>query len=138
MKKNIVAGIVAAFIAGAINGAIITYLGFWEQISMKFEAASPLMAFTMHMLFSVLTGILFTLLLSKYLSGLTRSIVYGFTFSVFVYIIALMLISLRFGASQFNFTDPNFIFRVLVGHGSFGVLMGFGYFFILKKLRQNR
>lgn len=132
MLKKILIGIIASGIAGLINGAIIAYLGFWEEISTKFEAATTNMAFGMHMFFSLITGVLFAVLLSKYLKTLAKSIGYGFLFSIVVYCIALLIISIRFGESQFNFSETNFIARVLLGHGIFGVLMGLGYYLLLK------
>ena len=114
-------GVLAGIAAGLFSAGIIFISGAWAVIGVKFQVVA-VQAFAMHMLFSSLSGLLFSLLVGRFVRSWVGAIAGGVLFSSCLYLlVAFTVMPLRFGATPSLGWD---FLRVLIGHGIFGLVLG--------------
>ena len=132
LAKAAVAGALAGLGAGLFNSIIIWATGAWATIGVKFQVAA-IQAFSMHLLFSAISGLLFALLVGRHLQRWRSCLLAGALFSIGVYLLAAFIVMpIRFGASPSLGWD---FFRVLIGHTLFGLVLAALYLSIRRRWR---
>jgi uncharacterized membrane protein YagU involved in acid resistance len=130
VKHNLVSGIVAGLIAGILFGIILARMGVLTYAGRFFTITDPLSAFIVHLIFSGILGVIFSLVfchaVTNFFSGSLWGIVYGL---IWWFIGPLILCPWVNGMSfGWNSAEMCNAFPMLIGHLVFGLSLGVTYY----------
>jgi uncharacterized membrane protein YagU involved in acid resistance len=119
------AGITGSLVGGLVFGVIMAMMGILPKIAGMMGSDSAVVGFIIHMMISLIFGIVFTVLTEMtrwngILSGLVFGVVLWFLFP-------FILMPMMMGNSAMAFKFTNDSMMSLVGHMVYGIITGFIY-----------
>lgn len=130
--RNYGAGAIGGLVGGIVFGLILSYMGAMSGIAMLVGSSSPTVGWIVHLIISVIIGLIYTWWWGKMTSSYGRALGWGLLHGVIWWILgAMILLPLFLGLPvewPKDFGTMNIL--SLVGHLVYGLVLGLVYYAI--------
>lgn len=119
------AGIIGSLIGGLVFGMLMAMMGMLPTIAGMMGSKSPIVGFIVHMVISLLFGVVFTIF-----AGMLKwnAIISGVLFGIILWVLfPFMLMPMMMGMSQMAFKITSASILSLMGHVIYGLITGIAY-----------
>ncbi|MGF1504269.1 MAG: DUF1440 domain-containing protein [Chloroflexi bacterium] len=125
---SVLAGVTAGLVGGAVFGVLMTTMDMMPMIAGMIGSASPLVGFVLHMVISTFIGATYGLFANRLPSTWAVALGAGTAYGIFWWVLgALVLMPLILGMGEMVFVVQDMQIMSLIGHISFGLVMGAFY-----------
>ena len=132
--RRVVAGVLGGLAGGIVFGVLMAMMGMFTMIAMMMGSTSPLVGVGVHLMISVVYGMVLTLFFSRFLHSYGRASVAGLVYGVILWVIGpLLVMPLMLGMPVFGFSAT--VMMSLMGHMVYDILLGLVAVWVLKKAR---
>lgn len=126
--RNVTAGIVGGIAGGVLFGLMMQAMDMLPMVAMLAQSKSVGLGWVVHLVISVVFGVVFALVLGPTVTSYGRGLVAGAAYGVVAWVIgALVVMPLWLGMSQMVFAIGGDQVMSLVGHLVFGIALGLVY-----------
>jgi hypothetical protein len=141
-KKTMLAGAVSGVVGGLVFGLMMAKMGTLPMIGRMIGSPTDAAGWAAHLMISATIGISFSVLLGWLVSGRTSSLVFGGLYGAAWWLLGpltLMPLFLGMGLGvNWNLAAAQAMLPSLAGHAVFGVVMGWTYEPVLRRLATRR
>lgn len=137
--KHVSAGAIGGLLAGIVFGAMMGMMGMLPMVAMLAGGETALLGFFVHVVFSVVIGILFAIFFGHAAKDATRSLVWGLVYGVVWWILGpLVIMPLWLGMGlQLSSAGMQMALPSLWGHLVYGFILGLVFPLIVKKINSK-
>lgn len=116
------AGLLGGLAGGVVFGMLMAMMGMLTTIAMMMGSTSPWVGAGVHLVISVVYGLVLTLFFSRFLHSYGRASVAGAVYGVILWVVGpLLVMPLMLGMPVFGFSAT--VMMSLMGHVVYGILL---------------
>lgn len=120
--RRATAGLLGGLAGGVVFGVLMAMMGMFTTIAMMMGSTSPLVGVVVHLMISIVYGLVLTLFFARFLHSYGRASVAGLVYGVILWVVGpLLIMPLMLGMSVFGFSAA--VMMSLMGHVIYGVLL---------------
>ena len=120
--RRATAGLLGGLAGGVVFGVLMAMMGMFTTIAMMMGSTSPLVGVVVHLMISIVYGLVLTLFFARFLNSYGRASVAGLVYGVILWVVGpLLIMPLMLGMSVFGFSAA--VMMSLMGHVVYGVLL---------------
>ncbi|WP_234865568.1 hypothetical protein [Sinomonas albida] len=120
--RRAIAGLLGGLAGGVVFGMLMAMMGMFTTIAMMMGSTSPLVGVVVHLMISVVYGLVLTLFFARFLHSYGRASVAGLVYGVILWVVGpLLIMPLMLGIPVFGFSAA--VMMSLLGHVIYGVLL---------------
>lgn len=128
------AGVLGGLAGGIVFGMLMAMMGMFTMIAMMMGSNSPWVGVGIHLMISMVYGLVLTLFFSRFLHSWGRATLAGIVYGVILWVIGpLLVMPLMLGMPVFGFSAT--VMMSLMGHMIYGILLALVAVWYLKRAK---
>lgn len=122
LGRRLFAGALGGIGGGIVFGMMMAMMGMLTTIAGMLHSTSPVVGFAIHMMISIVYGLIFGVLGTRFLNSWARGLLAGLVYGVILWVIGpLIMMPLMLGGTVFSFGPTTLL--SLMGHMIYGVVL---------------
>jgi uncharacterized membrane protein YagU involved in acid resistance len=137
-KSNVKTGMWSGLVAGIVFGVMMSIMNMLPAVARLFSSDSNFIGFIVHIIFSLIIGIIFAFVFDKRIKSNSLGIIYGLVYGVVWWIVGSLIVmpawlglGVQLSGAGISNATPS-----LWGHLVFGFVLGFVYILIKRPVNS--